>query len=64
MFANHAEAREVFDLEAFYENMEAGVDPYAGMTYDEWLAKNPIHPKWMARLQRDEDELDAQQRLR
>jgi hypothetical protein len=58
------EAREVFDLESFYEGMKEGVDPYAGMTYDEWLEKNPIHAKWLERLQRDEDELDAQQRLR
>lgn len=30
----------------------------------EWLAANPVHPKWIARLQRDDDELHAQQRLR
>lgn len=59
-----AEAREVFALEGFYENMKIGEDPYAGMSYDEWLAANPVHPKWIARLQRDDDEADAMQRLR
>lgn len=32
-----ADARECFDLENFYSNMKVGVDPWAGMTYDEWL---------------------------
>lgn len=57
-----AEAREVFALEAFYENMRIGEDPYAGMSYDEWLAANPIPDKWLARLERDEREMEAKQR--
>ena len=64
LFILTAEAREVFALESFYEEMKLGEDPYAGMSYDEWLAKNPVHPKWIARLQRDEEELDSKQRRR
>ena len=58
-----AEAREVFALEAFYEGMVVGQDPYAGLSYDEWLARNPIPDKWLARLERDERELEAKQRV-
>jgi ribosome-associated protein len=59
-----AEARECFALEGFYEGMELGKDPYEGMTFDEWLAKNPVPDKWLARLERDERELEAKQRVR
>jgi hypothetical protein len=58
-----AEAREVFDLENFYNNMKIGEDPYSGMTYDEWLEKNPIPEKWLKRLEKDELEMEAQQRV-
>ena len=40
-----------------------GEDPYAGLTYDEWLERNPIPEKWLARLERDEVEMEAEQRL-
>jgi ribosome-associated protein len=59
-----AEARECFALEGFYEKMELGKDPYEGMTFDEWLAANPVPDKWLARLERDEKELEAKQRVR
>jgi len=58
-----AEAREVFDLEKMYENMEIGKDPYAGLSYEEWLDANPIPEKWLARLERDEEELTSSQRI-
>jgi len=58
-----AEAREVFALEGMYESMELGKDPYAGMTYEEWLAVNPIPEKWLQRLERDEVELEEAQRV-
>ena len=58
-----AEAREVFALEGMYEGMELGKDPYAGMTYDEWLVDNPIPEKWLQRLERDEIELEEAQRV-
>lgn len=58
-----AEAREVFALEGMYEGMELGKDPYAGMTYDEWLVDNPIPEKWLQRLERDEVELEEAQRV-
>jgi len=54
-----AETREVFALEAFYESMKIGTDPYAGMTYDTWLEANPVPEKWLRRLERDEAELAA-----
>jgi hypothetical protein len=53
----------VFDLEAFYGRMRLGEDPYEGQTYDEWLAANPIPEKWLARLERDEAEMEAAQRM-
>ena len=59
-----AEAREVFDLENFYSNMKLGEDPYAGMTYDEWLEKNPIPEKWLKRLEKDEMEMENEQRIK
>lgn len=36
--------------------------PRAGLTYEEWLQKNPIPEKWLKRLERDEEELEAAQR--
>lgn len=59
-----AEARECFDLENFYLNMKAGVDPWAGMTYDEWLEANPIPEKWLRRIEKDEEEIAAAQRMK
>jgi len=59
-----AEARECFALEGFYEKMELGKDPYEGKTFDEWLAANPVPDKWLARLERDEKELEAKKRVR
>ena len=58
-----AEARECFDLERMYEGMELGKDPYAGMTYEQWLAANPVPEKWLARLERDEEEMAQAQRV-
>lgn len=58
-----AESREVFDLEKFYEDMKLGVDPYAGMSYDEWLEANPVPEKWLLRLERDEFEMEQEQRV-
>jgi hypothetical protein len=49
-----ADVRAALDLEAFYEKMELGKDPYAGMTYDAWLDANPIPDAWLQRLERDE----------
>lgn len=43
--------------------MQLGSDPYAGLTYDQWLERNPIPDKWLARLERDEAEMEAEQRL-
>ncbi len=54
-----ADVRAALDLEAFYEKMELGKDPYAGMTYDAWLDANPIPDAWLQRLERDERELSA-----
>lgn len=54
-----ADVRAALDLEAFYEKMELGKDPYAGMTYDAWLEANPIPDAWLQRLERDERELSA-----
>jgi len=59
-----ADARECFALEPMYEAMVEGVDPHAGMTYDEWLEANPIPQKWLDRLARDEEEMDAAARAR
>jgi ribosome-associated protein len=59
-----AVARECFALEGFYEKMELGKDPYEGQTFDQWLAANPVPDKWLARLERDEAELEAKQRVR
>ena len=59
-----ADARECFALEPMYEAMREGVDPHAGMSYDEWLEANPIPQKWLDRLARDEEELDAATRVR
>lgn len=58
-----AETREALALEDFYEAMVEGQDPYAGMTYEEWLEANPIPDKWLARLERDEREMEAAQRV-
>ncbi len=52
----------MFDLENLYGSMRLGEDPFAGMTYDEWLAANPIPEKWLKRLERDELELEVEQR--
>ena len=52
----NAEARECYDLEKFYEDMRVDVDPWEGMTYDEWLERHPIPEKWLRRLERDEME--------
>ena len=41
----------------------AGEDPDAGLTYEEWLQKHPIPEKWLKRLERDEEELEAAQRI-
>ena len=35
----------------------------AGLTYEEWLQRNPIPDKWLKRLERDEEELEAAQRM-
>jgi ribosome-associated protein len=59
-----AEARECFALEDMYENMKLGEEPDAGLTYDEWLEKYPIPEKWLRRLERDEEEIEAAQRMR
>ena len=59
-----SEARECFDLEKMYETMEIGKDPYEGMTYEQWLEKNPVPEKWLARLERDERELAEAQRVK
>jgi hypothetical protein len=56
----HAEAREVFDIEQYYESMRNG-NPYANITYEEWLARNPLPEKWMRRLAKDEAEAERQQ---
>jgi ribosome-associated protein len=58
-----ADAREVFDLERFWEGMVEGKDPYEGMTYEQWLEKNPIPDKWLQRLERDERELEERRRM-
>ena len=34
------------------------------MTYEEWLVKNPIPEKWLKRLERDEEEMAAEQMMR
>lgn len=52
-----SDARAAFDLENFYKGLKQGEDPYAGMTFDEWLEANPVPDVWLARLQRDEEEL-------
>jgi hypothetical protein len=55
----------VFDLEAMYTNMgpPGSPDPDSGLTYEEWLQKHPIPEKWLKRLERDEEELEAAQRV-
>lgn len=32
------------------------------MTYEEWLARNPIPEKWLKRLERDEAEMAAEKK--
>ena len=51
------DARESFALEAFYEGMKIGQDPYEGLTHEQWLVQNPIPEKWMRRLEKDDEEL-------
>lgn len=60
-----ADARECFDLEAMYERMVDGEDPeMQGLTYEEWLEKNPIPEKWLKRLEKDEEEIEAAARVK
>lgn len=61
--ATRAVAREAFALEEMYENMKEGEDQDAGLTYDEWLEKNPIPEVWLKRLEEDEEEIEAAQRV-
>jgi len=49
-----SEARECYDLESFIGGLREGEDPYEGLSYDEWLERNPIPEKWLKRLERDE----------
>jgi ribosome-associated protein len=59
------EAREVFALEPMYERMVDGEDPeMVGLSYDEWLEKNPIPEKWLRRLEKDEAEIEAAARVK
>ncbi len=37
--------------------------PPAGLSYEEWLEKNPVPEKWQRRLERDEEELRARDLL-
>lgn len=53
----------MFDLENMYTNMKHG-EAEPSLTYDEWLAKNPIPEKWLRRLERDEEELEAERKLK
>jgi len=57
-----AEAREVFDLERFWGGMTLGRDPNEGLSFDDWLEKNPVPDKWNRRLERDEEEIAARRR--
>lgn len=54
-------AREAFDLERFYETMKANQDPWEGLTFDQWLAANPVPQKWLERLEQDADTLEREQ---
>lgn len=54
-----ADARAAFDLENFYKSLKTGQDPYAGMTFDQWLAANPVPDVWLRRLERDEADTAA-----
>ena len=47
----------MFDLETFYQNMKIGEDPWEGMSYEDWLAANPIPEKWTKRLAADDVDL-------
>ncbi len=44
--------------------MKLGEDPFAGMTFDEWLAANPVPEKWIRRLEKDEEDIAARALLR
>ena len=58
-----ADTRTALGLEQFYAGMKLGVDPYEGMTYDEWLDANPIPEVWLQKHDRDEEEAEADQRI-
>jgi hypothetical protein len=34
------------------------------MTFEEWLVRNPVPEKWLKRLERDEEEMEAEQRVK
>lgn len=56
-----AVAREAFDLERFYETMKANQDPWEGLSFDQWLAANPVPERWLQRLEADADNLEREQ---